>query len=165
MAVTKVSKLESLFKRLGEIDKERRQIFEDIKKSPEGVIKLARNYFDEFIKSNKWFLQEGEKNKKYKRLNSYVIKNEKPFLSSAKQRPQLQVEIEWLVYDEKLTSETNIKQTVMISVFSDLETQIRNGMKIVQMDEKTLRKKLLNTKKLALKKELADLDVQIKNIK
>ena len=163
--MAKKSELESLFKRLGELDKETRKLREDIKKSPEGIVKLAKAYFDEFIKSNKWFLQEGEKVNKYKRLNAYIFKNEKPFLSVKKQRPQLQVEIEWLVYDEKLISETTIKQTVIISVFSDLETQIRNGMKIVQMDEKTLKKNLLNTKRLALKKELADLDLEIKSIK
>lgn len=161
---SKSSKLESLFKRLGAIDKERRQIFEDIKSTPEGVIKLARSYFEEFIKSNKWFLAENEKNKKYHRLVSYALTNEKPFLSSTRERPQLSIDIEWLVYDEKLTTEEKKKQTVVISVFSDLETQLRNGMKIVQMDEKTLKKNLLNAKKLALKKQMAELDLELKRL-
>lgn len=158
----KKSELQKLLSRLGELNAEIRKIHITIREKPEFVVQMTRQYLTDFIKANKWFLKKTATKEEYWKLINFALRGDKPLLSKKKSRPLLTVELTWEVYPKTLAGKpVSHPQLIELSVFNDLETQIKNGMTPTTVNEKTIKTQVLLAQKKDMEAKLREIKLQI----
>jgi len=160
----KISSFERLSKRLGEIDKERREILKQLKATPELGVKFLSDMLKSFINTNstKWFLREGEKSGiSYWRLQSFKITENKPAVTARTKALLVNVDLEWEVYAADGTKIIK-SEVIKMSAFNDVEGQILNGRRQASAsDVKRVLKLALTEKKKKLEEDLKSLKEEL----
>lgn len=176
---------ENLSKRLGALDKERREILDLLKKSPENCMRLLKQLLDGFVATNSksWFSRENDKGQSsYFQLVSYEItpttnrsirsgkqlaSTPATSLTKTKHNSMLaKVKLIWTVYAYDATKKLEQTEFIDISIFNDIEKQILNGRKrSTTFDEKSLVKAALKVKQKALEDQLKAVKGEIAAIK
>lgn len=167
MAITNKT-YQSLCKRLGELDKERRQILQQLKQTPELGMKYLQDMLTSFVNQNsvKWFYRKGEKEGySYWKLIGFTITDKTPKVTHRKKAILVNVDLEWEVYRESSNSKSKLSEQVKISAFNDVEGQVLNGRKeATASDAKKLIKLALTEKKNTLEEQLKALKAELANL-
>lgn len=158
---------EKLCQRLGQLDKERRTIINQLKSTPELSIKYLRNQLDAFVKRGQWFSRKNAKDEfSYFKLIKFKFDEKGITQSETKKRTMLHVALEWEYYDYNTPTKAKAIEQVVISVFNDIETQVLNGrVAATGFDEKSLLKEQLTLRKKQLEEELKSIKGEIALIK
>lgn len=158
MAVKKLT-YEKLCQKLGELDRERRTILQQLRNSPEHITKHLNDKLTEFVNKQLWFTRSNAKGENaYFKLRSYTIDNKK--INNTKHGAVLiHVILSWDYYDYAMTEKKIASEPVVISAFNEIDTQVLNGrVHAPNFSEKDVLKTILTKKK-------ADLEAQLKAIK
>lgn len=176
---------QSLSQRLATLDKERKAILLEIKKSPQYVLQHLGQILNNFVAENtvKWFSRTNDKDQvSHYRLLSYELmptttevktpkfhlnkrlteKVSSPVEITKNKSYIAKVKTKWEVYAYGAVTKTTVEEVHDISVFNDLDGQILNGRKqATKFDEKKMIKEGLNERKIMLEKELKKLKADI----
>lgn len=182
------SKFESLSKRLGAIDKERKQILQDLKSTPEFCIQYLNQLLNGIIEggSKKWYSRTNDKKQQaYFQLESFEIIKENypvarrrspmgrgaavppsaPVKFSQNKKVLVKVKLVWKLYNYGASLQTKSKEIIQVSIFNDIEPQVLNGRVLATtFDEKHFVKLALNEKKSHLENELKKIKAEIASI-
>jgi hypothetical protein len=160
MALRKTT-YELLCKELGTLDKRRREILNDLKKSPEFIIKHVNDLLKEFVTKGHWFSRKNEKNEfAYFRATGYVL-NDKKLEQTDRGSVLIAGTITWEVYDYNSTKKEMV-EPIRISAFNDIEPQILNGRAHApKFSEKSIIKNILAAKKKDLEEQLKKLKLEM----
>jgi len=164
--LTKDTQFELLSKELGRVDKERREILNKMKQTPEFIAKYLKTLITSFIEKKQWFSNANAKGElSFFKLIGFNLGVPAHSAAITKHGSALiSVELIW----EHLPAGSYVREkkteTVIISVFNDLDKQILNGKKIAIVDEKKLLRTQLMEKKAQLKEQIKSLELELKSI-
>ena len=157
----KKSTYETLCKRLGELDKERREILKQLRNSPEFIVKLLNDKLVEFTTSPNWFIRKTEKGEQYFKLVGFVIVPKTLSLTD-KGSALVEVKLSWDLYDSNNLEKKKTEETVKISAFNEIDNQILNGRVVApKSSEKMIQKNILTEQKKALEEQLKKIKSQL----
>lgn len=161
-----IKELEKLTKRLGQLDLERRQIFDALRNNPQNIILMTKQMIEGLVKSKSWYEKKTEKTIVYSQLVSYEIKSKSPSMTLAKRKPIVSIDFVWNQYSDISTSASvQVKTSATISAFNEIEPQILNGFKPTVLDEKQIKKTILDLKEKNLLAQIAEIKKERKLIK
>jgi len=181
---------QSLTQKLATLDRERKAIILEIKKSPQYVLQHLGQILTSFVAENttKWFSRSNDKNQvSHYRLISYElvpiekrqttpnpyrgrltrpeIESSSPLEVTKNKSYIAKVKTKWEVYAYGAVIKTTIEEVHDISVFNDLDGQILNGRKLAtKFDEKKMIKEDLSERKRMLEEELKKVKADIASI-
>lgn len=161
MALRKTT-YEKLCQRLGELDKERREVLKALKNSPEFILKHVNDTLKVFATNGQWFARKNAKGEHaYFRLTGFVL-NEKKVNSTDRGSVLIGGTLTWDYFDYQATERKQAVEQVQISAFNDIEPQILNGrFHVPQFSEKTIMKTVLTAKKKELEDQLKKVKAEI----
>lgn len=157
---------EKLCQRLGELDKERRTILQQLRNSPEHITKHLNDKLTDFINRQLWFTRSNAKGEKaYFRLNNYAIDHKK--VNNTKHGSVLiPVTLSWDYYDYAATEKKVSSEPIAISAFNEIDAQVLNGrVHAPDFSEKKVLKTILTQKKTALEAQIKAIKAEIASIK
>lgn len=159
---TRKSTYDQLNKRLGALDKERRDILRQLRNSPEHIIKLVNDKLKSFIEGNKWFLRKGDvQGDSYFNLVGFVILAKSIALTD-KGSALLSVTLTWNYYNAMSVEKKSTTETVQISAFNEIDNQILNGRVLApKFSEKVVQKNILTEQKKNLEEQLKKIKNQL----
>lgn len=159
------SQYERLTKRLGELDKERRTILNELRNSPEAVLKYVTDNLTAFINGKVWFKRNTADGDQYFRLKTFELDKSvhRPASTTTKHGSILFPLL--LTWDAYLPNNPDLLprvEHVQISGFNDVETQILNGRKPApEFNEEKVKKIQLTAKKKELETELKKIKAEL----
>lgn len=156
------STYETLCKRLGELDKERREILKQLRNSPEFIIKFLNDKLVGFTNSETWFVRKGTtQGDSYFKLVGFVI-NPKTLGLTDKGSALVDVTLTWEVFANNSVEKQKITESVKVSAFNEIENQILNGRVLApKFSEKVIQKNILTEQKKALEEQLKKIKSQL----
>ncbi len=159
---------ERLCKRLGELDKERRTILNDLRNSPEAILKYVSDNLTAFINSKVWFKRTTNEGDQYFQLQNFELDKtvHRTSISTTKHGSVvIPFLLTWECYLANSADKINKVEHASVSAFNDLETQILNGRKPApEFDEKKVKKIQLTAKKKELEAELKKLKAELASV-
>lgn len=162
------SQYERLSKRLGELDRERRTILNELRNSPEAVFKYVTDNLTAFINNKVWFKRNTAEGDQYFRLKMFELDKtvHRPPVTTTKHGSILfPLLITWDSYLPSNPEQIQRVEHVQISGFNDVETQILNGRKPApEFDEEKVKKLQLTAKKKELETELKRIKAELATI-
>jgi hypothetical protein len=178
-------KAQTLAQRLGQLDKERREVLNQLRKTPEYSIQYLKQALDSIISENssRWYSRSNAKNENaYFKLVSYEIVPVTPTrrtsrkltapvkqvtINITKHKSVLtKVKLNWKYFGYNATSITDQSEEISISVFKDLVPQILNGRVLAKkFDEKSIVRATLTAKKNELEAQLKKVKDEIAAVK
>jgi hypothetical protein len=165
MAKTASQKFESLCKRLGELDAERRKVIKDLKSSPEYVTKYVTSILDAIIKNGTWYARKSQKGEAYFKLVTYNFNSKTPHITKTGSAVYT-VTLDWEHFPVDATEKVNVSEVIEISAFNDLDKQVFGERTVAtKFSEKDAVKKVLNARKAELETQLKKLKDEISAIK
>lgn len=182
--MAKSAKAESLFKRLGELDKERRKVLNEISSSPEYATHFLKQALAVLLveHKNKWYSRQNDKNQssyfkimsveqvpldKSTRLPRGTNKKLGGDLTLSKSKKVLaKIKVQWVVWGYAAVELRTETEEIDISVFKDIVPQILNGRTLAtKFDEKKVIKTTLDAKKKEIEAQLAKVNSEIAALK
>jgi ATP/maltotriose-dependent transcriptional regulator MalT len=156
---------EKLLKRLGALDKERREILKDLRNSPEFITKYVNDLLKEFIAQKKWVVRKNAKGEEsYFSLKTFVL-NDKSLTKTDRGSVIINGTLTWENYDYNATEKRLATETIAISAFNEIENQILNGRTYApKFNEKVIQKNVLTAKKKLLEEELKKVKTELAGI-
>jgi len=159
----KKTSFETLSQRLGVLDRERKAVILDLKKTPEYASKHLSQVLNSFKADNasKWFVRTNAKGESsYFKLVEFELMGK---ATETKHHSTLtKVRTVWDVYTYGSLTKGKSIEEFNVSIFNDLEAQILNGRKLAtDFNEKKLVKESLTEKKKQLEEELKKLKAEI----
>jgi hypothetical protein len=161
MAVRK-STYETLCKRLGELDKERREILKQLRNSPEFIVKFLNDKLVGITTSSNWYIRKGTtQGDTYFKLVGFVI-HPKTLSLTDKGSALVDVKLSWEVYSSTSLEKTKVDESVNVSAFNEIDNQILNGRVLApKFSEKMIQKNILTEQKKALEEQLKNIKKQL----
>lgn len=162
---TRKSTYETLCKRLGELDKERREILKQLRNSPEFIIKLLNDKLVGITTSPDWYIRKGTtQGDSYFKLIGFVILP-KTLALTDKGSALIDVKLTWEVYGHNSLDKTKVEESVKVSAFNEIDNQILNGRVLApKFSEKTIQKNILTEQKKALEEQLKKIKNQLLSV-
>lgn len=161
---TKKSAYATLCKRLGELDTERRKILNELRNSPEHIIKLVNDKLIGFTTNANWFLRKAEKGESYFKLVGFVILSKSLALTD-RGSAIVEVKLTWECYDSNNIEKKKVDETIKISAFNEIDNQILNGrVHAPKFSEKTIQKNILTEQKKQLEEQLKKVKSQLLSV-
>jgi hypothetical protein len=161
MALRKIT-YEALCKRLGEVDKERREILKALRNSPEYITKHVADTLKAFATNGNWFARKNAKGEHaYFRLAGFVL-NDKKITQTGRGSVLVSATLTWDYFDYQATEKKKSVDQIQISAFNEIEEQILNGrFHVPEFSEKKVMKTVLTAKKAELEDQLKKLKAEI----
>lgn len=156
------STYETLCQRLGALDKERREILNQLRNSPEFIIKILNDKLIGFTKNANWFIRKGTtQGDSYFKLVGFIINNKSLNLTD-RGSALVEVRLTWEVYSHNSLEKTKIEESVKVSAFNEIDNQILNGRVLApKFSEKVIQKNILTEQKKALEEQLKKIKNQL----
>lgn len=176
------TEFETLSKKLGALDKERRVILSKLKSTPEYAIQHLKQVLNGFLTENstKWYSRANEKGEMaYFKLLSFeiipttttikkgYIKTKISATIDVKKHNSVltKVKLKWEFYNYGAVVKQTNEEEINISIFNDVGPQILGGRKpVVKFNEKKLVAAALLEKKKSLEDELKKIKNEIASI-
>lgn len=159
---TRKSTYETLCQRLGALDKERREILNQLRNSPEFIVKLVNDKLIGFTNNGHWFIRKGTtQGDTYFKLVAFVI-IPKTLGITDKGSALVDVKLTWEVYGHNNLEKTMMEESVKLSAFNEIDNQILNGRVLApKFSEKVIKKNILTEQKKALEDQLKKIKDQL----
>lgn len=162
---TRTTEYEKLCKRLGELDKERREVLKALRDNPQYVLKIVNDKLNNFIKNGQWYSRKNALNQEsYFSLVSFTI-IEKSIKKTEHGSIIIKVDLTWDYYDYISTEKKKAVEGVLISAFNEIDQQILNGRQLAsKFSENVIKRNILTAQKKELEEKLKKIKEEIAKV-